>query len=147
MPTISRRPLIAGLVLLATAPHAAAAMPALEVWKTRGCGCCSAWAKLFEQAGFAVTVHEVDDVAAVRASAGVPSDLGGCHIGRIENYVIEGHVPVAAVQRLLAERPAIRGLSVPGMPMGAPGMEVEGEPAESFEVFAFSADGTRHVFR
>jgi hypothetical protein len=91
-------------------------------------------------------MHEVDDIAAVRAAAGVPNDLGGCHTGRIEQYVIEGHVPVAAVERLLRERPAIRGLSVPGMPVGSPGMEVEGQPAEPFEVFAFSVDGARYEF-
>ena len=64
----------------------------------------------------------------------------------VDDYVIEGHVPVGAVQRLLAERPALKGLAVPGMPVGAPGMEIEGEQAEVFEVIAFAADGTRHVF-
>jgi hypothetical protein len=88
----------------------------------------------------------VDDVGAVRAAAGVPADLGGCHTGKVAGYVVEGHVPVAAVQRLLAERPAILGLAVPGMPLGSPGMEIEGEPAEPYEVIAFAADGSRSVY-
>jgi hypothetical protein len=149
MTTISRRPLVAGLALLAVAPRALAAAPAaptLEVWKNRGCVCCSAWARRFEQAGFAVRVHELDDVTPVRAAAGVPADLAGCHTAKVEGYVVEGHVPVADVQRLLAERPAVLGLAVPGMPSGAPGMEVEGEPAEPFWVYAFAADGSRQVF-
>src|SRR3712207_9396327 len=80
-------------------PPRSTLFPYTTLFRSRGCSCCSAWAKLLEQAGFAVTVHEVDDVAAVRAAAGVPNDLGGCHTGRIEQYVIEGHVPVAAVER------------------------------------------------
>lgn len=143
---VSRRLLLAGLALLAAPPRVFAAAPTLEGWKNRGCTCCSAWARKFEQAGFAVTMHEVEDTAAVRRAAGVPADLGGCHTAKAEGYVIEGHVPVDAVQRLLAERPSIRGLAVPGMPLGAPGMEVEGEPAEPFQVFAFSADGSRRIF-
>jgi hypothetical protein len=141
----SRRRLVAGLALLVATPRALAAAPALEVWRSRGCGCCSAWAKRFEHAGFAVAMHEVDDVAPVRAAAGVPADLAGCHTAKVEGYVVEGHVPVEAVQRLLAERPSILGLAVPGMPSGAPGMEVEGELAEPFKVYAFAADGSRRV--
>jgi hypothetical protein len=147
MPTISRRPLLAGLMLLAATPQARAAMPTLELWKMRGCPCCAGWAKHFEAAGFTTKVQEVDDVATARADLGVPADLGGCHTSKVEGYIIEGHVPVAAVARLLADRPAIQGLAVPGMPLGSPGMEIEGEPAEPFEVFAFSADGSRYVFR
>jgi hypothetical protein len=146
MTTISRRQLIAGVALLAAAPRALAASPALEVWKVRGCACCSAWAQHFERAGFAVTMHEVDDVEPVRTAAGVPADLAGCHTARADGYVIEGHVPVAAVQRLLVERPAVAGLAVPGMPAGSPGMEIEGQPAEPFEVIAFTAGGSRYVF-
>src|SRR3954452_257900 len=125
---------------------ALAAAPEFEVWKMRPCGCCTAWAKHFVAAGFRTTVHEVDDVAEIRAAAGVPADLGGCHTSKVAGYVVEGHVPVAAVQRLLAERPAILGLAVPGMPLGSPGMELEGEPAQPYQVIAFAADGSRSVF-
>ena len=88
----------------------------------------------------------LDLLLAYATELGVPADLGGCHTSKIEGYLIEGHVPVAAVERLLAERPAILGLSVPGMPLGSPGMEVEGEPAKPYDVIAFAADGTRFVF-
>ena len=146
MSSISRRHVLAGFAALAAASPALAAAPEVAVWKTRGCGCCTAWAKHLERAGFAVRVTEVDDVASVRAAAGVPADLGGCHTSKVAGYVVEGHVPAAAVRRLVDERPAILGLSVPGMPLGAPGMEVEGEPAEPFDVHAFAADGTRSVY-
>ena len=144
---VARRPLLltgAGLLL---APRLLrAAPPELELWKMRGCGCCTAWARRFEATGFATTAHEVDDLGPARAAAGVPPDLGGCHTAKVAGYVVEGHVPVAAVERLLAERPAILGLAVPGMPMGSPGMEVEGEPGEAYDVIAFAADGGRTVF-
>ena len=146
MPMLSRRHLIAaGATMMLTRPTLAAA-PDFEVWKMRACGCCTAWAKHFEVAGFRTIIHEVDDVGAIRAAAGVPADLGGCHTGKVAGYVVEGHVPVAAVQRLLAERPAILGLAVPGMPLGSPGMEIEGEPSEPFDVIAFAADGSRTVY-
>jgi hypothetical protein len=146
MLTISRRRLVAAFAFLAVVPRAFAAAPALEVWKMRGCTCCAAWAKHFEAAGFSTKIHEVDDVGAVRSTVGVPADLGGCHTAKIRDYIVEGHVPLAAVKRLLAERPAILGLAVPGMPMNSPGMEIEGEPAEPFDVIAFAADGSRSVF-
>jgi len=146
MHTISRRHLVAAFALLAVVPRARATAPVLEVWKMRGCSCCAGWAERFEAAGFATKVQEVDDVGAVRAAAGVPADLGGCHTSKVAGYVIEGHVPVAAVQRLLAERPTILGLAVPGMPLDSPGMEIEGEKAEPYEVTAFAANGSRSVF-
>ena len=146
MPFCSKRRLLAGMAVLTLARPASAAPVDFEVWKMRACGCCAAWAKHFEAAGFRTIVHEVDDVGEIRAAAGVPADLGGCHTAKVAGYVVEGHVPVAAVQRLLAERPAILGLAVPGMPLGSPGMEIEGEPAEPFNVIAFAADGSRTVY-
>jgi hypothetical protein len=147
MLTLSRRRFGAGLVLLPLAsPVLAATGPTLEVWKMRGCTCCAAWARHFEAAGFGTMIHELDDLASIRAEASVPDDLGGCHTAKVPGYVVEGHVPVAAVQRLLAERPAIIGLAVPGMPMNSPGMEIEGEKGEPFDVIAFAADGHRTVF-
>lgn len=144
---VSRRPLLlVGTGLLLAPRLLRAAAPGLELWKMRGCSCCAAWARRFEAAGFATTAHEVDDVGAIRAAAGVPADLGGCHTAKIAGYVVEGHVPVAAVERLLAERPAILGIAVPGMPIGSPGMEIAGEPAAAYEVIAFAVDGARSVF-
>jgi hypothetical protein len=146
MPSMPRRELAVAFAVLAAAPRAFAAAPTLEVWKMRTCPCCAGWAEHFTAAGFATTVQEVDDVGAIRAAAGVPADLGGCHTSKVAGYVVEGHVPVVAVQRLLAERPAIAGLAIPGMPLGSPGMETGGEPAEPYDVIAFAADGSRSVF-
>jgi hypothetical protein len=152
MTTLARRRLIGLGATLAVAapvlgPRPAFAGPMLVVWKNRGCACCTAWARHFQDAGFIVTMHEVDDLAPARAAAGVPEDLAGCHTGQVDGYVVEGHVPVEDVQRLLAERPAIAGIAVPGMPIGSPGMEMEGMAAERFDVIAFAADGGRYVFR
>jgi hypothetical protein len=154
MRTLARRRLIGiGATLavappvLAVAPAFAATGPLLVVWKHRGCSCCTAWARQFQDVGFTVTMHEVDDLGPARTAAGVPEDLAGCHTARVEGYVVEGHVPVADVQRMLDERPMIAGLAVPGMPMGSPGMEMEGMAADPYEVVAFAADGTRFVFR
>ncbi len=145
MPALSRRHLLATTLLLAAAP-ARAADATLEVWKNRGCGCCSAWADHVRAAGLTVVVHEVDDLAGIRAAAGVPPDLGACHTAEIAGYVVEGHVPAAQILRLLEERPAIRGIAVPGMPVGSPGMEIAGTAPEPFAVIAFRADGSRYVF-
>jgi hypothetical protein len=148
MPLLSRRHLLVVVAALAAArPTLATPSPQVEVWKNRGCACCTAWAKHLEQAGFIVAaVHEVDDAVAIGAAAGVPADLSGCHTAKVAGYVIEGHVPAAAVHRLLAEQPALLGLAVPGMPLGSPGMEVEGQPGEPFNVMAFTAHGSRFVF-
>ena len=124
MPPLYRRRLLAGFAVMTLTRSALAAAPEFAVWKMRACGCCTAWARHVAAAGFRTIVHEVDDVAEIRAAAGVPADLGGCHTSKVAGYVVEGHVPVAAVQRLLAERPAILGLAVLGMPPGSPGMEI-----------------------
>lgn len=149
-PLPRRHLLLAGLAVLAAARPAAVAAPTatprVELWKMRACGCCAAWARHLGRAGFALTVHEVADVAPVRAAAGVPADLGGCHTAKVGGYVVEGHVPADAVTRLLAERPAVLGIAVPGMPVGSPGMEIQGELAEPYDVVAFAADGSRRVF-
>src|SRR6476659_6095664 len=132
-----------GLALITLASPVLAATPMLEVWKMRGCTCCATWARHFEAAGFGTEIHELDDLVPIRAAAGVPDDLGGCHTAKVAGYVVEGHVPVAAVQRMLAERPDIIGLAVPGMPMNAPGMEIEGEKGKPFDVIAVAANGSR----
>lgn len=148
MTRIDRRLLLLGAASMPLVAQGAAAAPApqVELWKMRSCGCCTAWARHLERAGFALTVHEVDDVGVARAAAGVPADLGGCHTAKVGGYVVEGHVPADAVTRLLAERPAVLGIAVPGMPVGSPGMEIQGEPAEPYDVVAFAADGSRRVF-
>jgi hypothetical protein len=136
MPELSRRHLLASALLLVALP-AGAGQPTMTVWRSRGCGCCALWAEHVRAAGLSVVLRDVGDLARLRAAAGVPADLAGC--------LIEGHVPAAHILRVLAERPAVRGLAVPGMPIGSPGMEVPGTPPEPFAVIAFSSDGSRYV--
>lgn len=145
----SRRTIVAGMVgIFGLTSGASAAMPAIqvEVWRTPGCGCCKAWARRLEAAGFVTSLHDSTDLDTVRRSAGVPDDLAGCHTAWVDGYVVEGHVPLEAIRRLLTERPSVVGLAVPGMPLGSPGMEVTGEPADAFAVIAFAADGSREVY-
>ncbi len=126
------------------APRAAmAAAPAVEVYKDPSCGCCGNWAEHLRREGFAVTVHEVADMAAIKLQAGIPEAMESCHTALVDGYLIEGHVPAGDIRRLLAERPRVRGLAVPGMPASAPGMDMPGEP---YIVFAFYADGESAVF-
>jgi hypothetical protein len=100
--------------------------------------------------GFAVDIEDVQDLAAVKAQRQVPPDLQSCHTAIVDGYIIEGHVPVAEINRLLSERPDISGIAVPGMPIGSPGMEVQdaGVPTgpQPFEVIAWTKDGQTQVF-
>ena len=102
-----------------------AATPAkipMEVWKDPNCGCCKDWVAIMEKSGFAVTVHDTGNNA-VRAKLGLPQRLGSCHTALVGGYLLEGHVPAADVHKLLKEKPKALGLTVPGMPVGSPGMD------------------------
>ena len=96
--------------------------------------------------GFTVQVEDVKDLSAVKEEHQVPMQLQSCHTAIVDGYVIEGHVPVTEINRLLAEKPDIAGLAVPGMPIGSPGMEVAGADAQPYDVIAFSNDGSMEVF-
>lgn len=122
-----------------------AAPPAVTVYKTAGCGCCGAWVEHLQAAGFQTQVHDVADLAAVKARLGVPRALGSCHTATVGGYVIEGHVPAADIRRLLAQRPAATGLAVPGMPVGSPGME-QGEARDPYRVLLLGAEVAPVVF-
>src|ERR1700704_6384664 len=113
---------IIGLALVMPSVSAFAQTPAILVHKDPDCGCCTGWVRHLEDAGFAVTVEETADLEPVRKRLGVPADLAACHTAEVDGYVLEGHVPAAAVRRLLEKRPTAIGLAVPGMPAGAPGM-------------------------
>ena len=102
---------------------AQAAGPRVEVWKTPTCGCCKDWVRHLEAHGFEVKSHDVPDTAAQRAALGMPAELGSCHSARVDGYALEGHVPASEIKRLLKEKPKAVGLSVPGMPLGSPGMD------------------------
>jgi hypothetical protein len=118
----------------------------VDVYKSPTCGCCSNWVEHLRAQGFVVNATNVDDIAAVKAKYGVPRSVQSCHTAVVDGYVIEGHVPAADVQRLLKERPNVVGLAVPGMPVGSPGMEVEGVKAQPYDVMAFDKQGQATVF-
>jgi len=135
---LSRRAMLTHIVLGSAAGvgHAwADARPAITVWKDPGCGCCSGWVEHIRRNGFVATVVETADVQSVKAERRVPAELASCHTAKIAGYTIEGHVPALAILRLLAEKPAGRGLAVPGMPIGSPGME--GGTPEPYDVMLF----------
>lgn len=134
-----------GIILAGLSASKAGAQPAASVvvWKDPNCGCCGGWIEHMRRKGFAVTVIETSEVQKVKVQRGVPGDLESCHTAVIGDYTIEGHVPADAIRQLLAEKPAARGLSVPGMPMGSPGME--GGKPETYDVILF-ADGSRRPF-
>lgn len=140
----------AALGALAAVPGCAAAAsePELRVWRDAGCGCCHGWVERMAQSGrFRTLMTDEPDMPALKRRLGVPSDLVSCHTALVEGFVIEGHVPPADVSRLLAERPAgIRGLAVPGMPLGSPGMESPGARADAYDVIAFGDHGVRRLF-
>ncbi len=125
----------------------AAKRPAVTVYKTPSCGCCHEWIAHLQQNGFEVVANDVPDTSPYRSRFGVPKELASCHTGVIDGYALEGHVPASDIRRLLAERPKARGLSVPGMPVGSPGMEVEGTRRDAFDVVLFADDGGRKVWQ
>lgn len=118
----------------------------VTTYRSPTCGCCKAWVSHLEKAGFATKIIELDDLAQTKHRAGVPAAYEACHTAYADGYFIEGHVPAADIRRLLAEKPRARGLSVPGMPVGSPGMEVSGVTAESFQTLLIAADGSARVF-
>jgi hypothetical protein len=120
---------------------------AMSVRRDPSCGCCHTWTQLIQRTGRIVTTMTNDpNMAALKRRLGVPADLASCHTAEVDGYVIEGHVPAREILRLLAERPRdIRGLAVAGMPLGSPGMEIEGAPSDAYEVIAFRRDGGRTI--
>lgn len=147
---MQRRTLLRAAVVLGIMPalgYAKAAQPVIDVYKSATCGCCTAWITHLRANGFKVNAHNVLNTAAYRAKLGVPSSLGSCHTGTTGGYALEGHVPASDIKRLLAEKPRAQGLAVPGMPMGSPGMEVAGEPADAYDVLLFQTDGKSVVYR
>ena len=146
----SRRTFLTGLGALTGAvamrgPAVSQDTPHMTVWRSPSCGCCGSWVDRIRTAGFKVTVESVDDLDNIKRLAGVRDELISCHTARIGGYTIEGHVPAADIRRLLAERPDVQGLAVPGMPIGSPGMESPDGSREPYEVLAFKGAKT-YVF-
>ena len=121
-----------------------AAPIAMKVYKDAGCGCCKEWIKHMQQAGFTVTSEDITDKNAMKAKLGVPGALTSCHTGVVGDYLVEGHVPADLVLKLLKEKPNARGLAVPGMPMGSPGME--GPTKDKYDVMLFDRLGKATVY-
>lgn len=116
----------------------------VTVYKSPTCGCCKDWVKHMQQNGFKVKQIDVDNVVPYKIKYGVTQSLSSCHTARAGGYTIEGHVPAADIKRLLKERPKIKGLAVPGMPAGSPGME--GPQKDKYDVLTFDAKGKTGVF-
>lgn len=125
---------------------ALAANPVIAVYKTAQCGCCQAWVEHLKANGFTVDAINVDDPGEYREKGGIPGHLGSCHTGMVNGYAIEGHVPASDIKRLLAQKPKARGLAVPGMPLGSPGMEM-GSRKDPFDVLLVGAGGRTTVFK
>lgn len=126
--------------------HDVAVLPLVVVSKSPTCGCCEQWVEHMRAAGFTLEVHNMANMNPVKERVGVPPGKGSCHTAEVAGYFIEGHVPAEDVQRLLAERPAARGLAVPGMPMGSPGMETPDGRAQPYEVLLIAHDGSATVY-
>ena len=151
---MKRRNLLAaalGLPLAGTAAFAQtkpAELPVLQVWKDPNCGCCADWVAYLEADGFKVQVFDTGNTA-VRKRLGLPDKYGSCHTGLIGGYVIEGHVNAREIRRLLKEKPEAIGLSVPGMPVGSPGMDgaIYGDRRDPYDVVLVLKDGSSRVYQ
>jgi hypothetical protein len=121
-------------------------LPGVTVHKSATCGCCQLWVDRLRGAGFTVEVRNEDNLNEVKQRVGIPYGMGSCHTAEVAGYFVEGHVPIEDVQRLLRERPDARGLTVPGMPAGSPGMEVPSGEVQPYEVLLVARDGSTTVF-
>lgn len=141
----------AGTFIAARSVHALqgaqGALPPMTVYKSASCGCCTDWVNYVRKNGFTVKIVDTEDLAAVKREMGIPARLQSCHTVMVGTYIVEGHVPADDVKKLLATKPRVRGLAVPGMPLGSPGME-QGSPAnyDRYEVLAFTSTGATTVF-
>lgn len=138
--------LLLALALTTVSPSLThAAKPQIVVHKTPTCGCCTKWEDHLRAAGFQVVSKVSADLSAIKKKQGVPPVLQSCHTGVVSGYAIEGHVPASSIKKLLAKKPkSVKGLAVPGMPMGSPGME--GPYTEKYDVMSFGKDGKAAVF-
>ena len=147
---LRRRAVLGGAAALLMAAHlpASAKAMAVEVWKDPQCGCCKDWVAHLQANGFSVKVNDTGNEA-MRAQLGLNPKYGSCHTARVGGYAIEGHVPARDIQRLLKERPDALGLAVPGMPVGAPGMDGPeyGGRKDSFNVLLLSRDGGSRIYQ
>lgn len=132
-----------------SAVKVAAAAPAgqtveVTVYKSPTCGCCTKWEDHLRENGFRVTSVQREDMNAIKQEHGIPQGMQSCHTALVNGYAVEGHVPADVIRKLLTERPRVKGIAVPGMPMGSPGME--GPHKDEYEVYTFDASGPKDVY-
>jgi hypothetical protein len=120
--------------------------PRVVVHKSESCGCCKLWVEHLSRAGFAVDVINESNLGPIKERVGVPYGKGSCHTAEVGGYFVEGHVPASDIQRLLRERPKAKGLTVPGMPAGSPGMEVPSGKVDPYDVLLVANDGSTSVY-
>ncbi|MBL8298098.1 MAG: DUF411 domain-containing protein [Rhodanobacteraceae bacterium] len=148
MPTTILRIALVVLLLLPSAaalaapPAASSSSPTVLVHKTPTCGCCGRWVERLQRDGFTVIVQDSDDLSPIKRRLAIPPGMASCHTAEVAGYFIEGHVPVSDIRRLLRERPALKGLLLPGMPAGSPGMEMPDGRVDTYTVQAMGEDGT-----
>ncbi|WP_107670543.1 DUF411 domain-containing protein [Cyanothece sp. BG0011] len=118
----------------------------MTVYRSPSCGCCGIWVDHAKKHGFEITDIKTDDMASIKQKHNISSDLESCHTAIIDGYVMEGHIPADDIKRFLKEKPDMIGLSVPGMPIGTPGMEA-GNTKQPFAVFAINKDGSAQVYK
>jgi hypothetical protein len=152
MNTMNRMNAIAFSFLLAVAlsgcspSTAEPSLPGVTVHKSATCGCCQLWVDRLRDAGFQVEVRNEDNLNDVKQRVGIPYGMGSCHTAEVGGYFVEGHVPIDDIKRLLREKPDAKGLTVPGMPTGSPGMEVPSGQVQPYEVILVRRDGSTSVF-
>ncbi len=126
--------------------QSASNLPQVLVHKSPTCGCCKLWVDHLRKEGFAVDVKDVDNMSSIKERVGIPYGMGSCHTAEVDGYFVEGHVPAEQIKRLLSERPKAKGLTVPAMPLGSPGMEVSSGEVQPYDVLLVAEDGSTSVF-
>ena len=135
---------VLGLGTISAFSKSQSSVTTITVYKSPTCGCCTKWVNYLREQGFQVTAHEISDLTPIKKKYGVPNAITACHTAIVDGYVVEGHVPADVILRLLKERPKVVGITVPGMPMGSPGME--GDYSEPYDILTFDQDGKIQVY-
>lgn len=133
----------------ATSPlpaHSPGEITLMKVFRSPSCGCCEGWIANMKENGFVVRVEDAPEMTVVKNQYKVPLTLQSCHTATVDGYIIEGHVPMTEIKRLLHERPDVAGLAVPGMPIGSPGMEQPGTADQAYDVLTFDRNGNTAVY-
>jgi len=141
---LTRRALLISASVLALSRRAYAAATPVMLYKNPECGCCDGYADYLRHNGFTVTAKATNDLSEISRKAGIPPEFEGCHTAFIGNYVVDGHVPVEVINKLLSEHPQIKGITLPGMPAGSPGMT--GRKSGPFTIYAVGQDGKATVY-